>query len=237
MSSVTRGSLGGQVPFGMTRPKPDIPTWTQAFLQVFTALTLVRVLLWGLLLALTGAAYLVYSHQDELMARWVLSAKPIPLIIPAPEGRLRDDMVEFVDLNPYVAGLQVVDVDLAANTRTTVWYYSDSADLTRAFDQYQKSKTGPAPWITGSRDLIAMSLASAVNSASVCLALKDTPLARRVPGMDRYVSDLCTTPVPPPYGPFSGYISAWLTRPFDIDEQQELVNRLRIFSARLQPMR
>ena len=80
-----------------------------------------------------------------------------------------------------------------------------------------------------------LTLSSAVNSIPLCVPIKETPLPKRAVGIDKYVTDLCVSPVPPPYASFSGYLSAWLKRPFDAEEKQALILQLRAFAARLQP--
>lgn len=216
------------------KESPSNP-WLATFLVVFDVLTLKKVLLWGLFIFLTGSAYVLYRNQDTIITGLVVRTKVVPLIIPAPKGALRADLIKFVNENPDVVGIQVVDVDLVLNTRTTVFYFSDDAELTKLFDKYLATKLGPTPWLTGNPDFLALTLSSAVNSIPLCIPVAETPLPRRAPGFEKFVTDLCVTPIPPPYAPFSGYLSAWLKRPFNTEEKQELINQLRTYAARLQP--
>lgn len=215
----------------------EIGGWLGAFLQVFQILTLTKVLLFGLLMFIGIAGYVLYTNQNTIITGWIVRTKVVPAIIPAPTGQLRKDMIVFIDNNADLVGIQVVDVDLGLNTRTTIWYYTDEPEFKVIFDKYLVAKIGPTPWLSteGPADYLALTLSSAVNSVPICIALADTLFPKRVPEMPKYVTDLCVTPIPPPYASFSGYISVWLKRPFTTEEKQELINQLRVFSARLQP--
>lgn len=213
-------------------PPPEHDQRVSSFLSVFNALTLRKILLWGLFIFVTGGSYVLYRHQDDLFDRW---PKAAPLIVPIPTGTLRADMIRFVDDNPEITGIQVVDVDLALNTRETIWYYSDDAALTKMFESFLNTKIGPTPWLSGTPDFISLTLSSAVNSVPLCVPIVSTPLAKRVPGIENLVADVCVSPIPPPYASFSGYVSAWVKRTLSDEEKQQLVQQMRIFSSKLQP--
>jgi len=153
-------------------------------------------------------------------------------VIAAPVGELAASMQIYINEQDLVTAFELVDVDLTRNTRSVVWFYADTFELTQIYKKYESTKVGDTPWLFGDKALIERNL-SIINGSYNCVPITDTPLPRLMPGVDQYTKHLCVVAVPPDYGKFSGYLSAWLTRTPTNEEIYRLVKRMREFSAKI----
>lgn len=170
-----------------------------------------------------------------------LSACKKPQTPPAPNPRVPAEVLKppgpemeanikvFVNDNPLVVSFELVDVDLMANTRKVVWFYSDDVALTRMHDQ---SNIGTTPWMTGDQENISRQQ-SVINGNYNCVAIDKTRLPLSIPGVLDHARHICIVGVPPEFGKFSGYAATWLTREPTEDELARLIERMRSISAQL----
>ena len=175
--------------------------------------------------------YLVYSNRTPDV-KPVAQIAAVNTVLKRPGEELAATMQVYVNENPLVTALQLVDIDLTRNTRQVVWFYSDNAGLTRIYEDFERTKTGPSPWLIGGGIDVQRQL-SIINGAYYCSDIAQTPLPKRMIGIEQYVKHICVVAVPPDYGKFSGYMSAWLTNEPTPDEIQKLIDRLRSFSSRI----
>lgn len=153
-------------------------------------------------------------------------------VIKEPTGELEAAMNIFVNENELATALQLVDVNLAANIRRIIWFYSDSAGLNQVIDNFERTKPGTTPWMTPDPVNNTRQL-SVMNGNAECEEIVKTRLATTIIGVTDYVSYFCVIAVPPEHGRFSGYLAIWMPRIPSADEQSRLIERLRTLSAQI----
>lgn len=189
----------------------------------------------ALALVVAGSGFWFYRlRQPE-----VQPAAPAPANNPGTEhvvkeltGELEATMNVFVNENELTTALQLVDVNLAANTRRIVWFYTDSAALQQLIDNFERTKPGTTPWMTPDPANNARQL-NVMNGNADCIEIAKTRLATTVVGITEHVVYVCIVAVPPEHGRFSGYLAIWMSRVPSADEQSRLIERMRGFSAQI----
>lgn len=162
---------------------------------------------------------------------------PVPPKVPAevlkvPSPEIEANIKVFVNDNPLVVSFELVDVDLKANTRKIIWFYSDDVVLTRIHDEFERSKIGTTPWMTGDQENINRQQ-SVINGNYNCIAIEKTRLQLSFPTILEHAKHVCVVGVPPEIGKFSGYAATWLTREPTEEEIVRLIERMRSISAQL----
>jgi hypothetical protein len=148
---------------------------------------------------------------------------------PTPE--LASSMKLFVNESDLVSFIEITDVNLTANTRHVVWWYSDTPYLFQAFENFERTKPGKTAWLAGNKETVDRQL-TILSTPYQCQAIKDTRLPIQIPTVLEYVTDLCVVPVPPEAGKFSGYIAVWMKREPTKAELSSLITTLQGFSRR-----
>lgn len=184
----------------------------------------------AVLLAVIG--YLIYDDNRQTLPLPASQTKEPDTVLKGPAGELGASMQVYINEQDLVAFMELVDVDLTRNTRKIVWHYSDNPDIERVYRSFEASKVGDTPWLSASPEQNARQL-SIINGAYSCVPIGSTPLPARFPGVDQTIKFVCVVAVPPDYGKFSGYLSAWLTRVPTDEEISRIVERLRGFSSRI----
>ncbi len=122
----------------------------------------------------------------------------------------REEMTEIVNRSPAILGLQVVEVNFVKNERKTLFFESDDPQLKKLFDKYFSTKITDPPALS-SIEQDNSRVVRIVNGEFVCLPYKDT-IAYTMIGPSDNVGQVCSIAVPPIYGKFRGYITAFVAR-------------------------
>ena len=187
----------------------------------------------AVIVALLGViGYLVYDQnqpEPDLPASQTIQQDTV---LKGPGGELGASIQVYVNEQDLVAFIELIDVDLTRNTRKVVWAYADNQELAQIYKKFEATKVGDTPWLSANPEQNKRQL-SIINGAYSCVAVTDTPLPKLMPGMEQQIKYVCVVAVPPDYGKFSGYLSAWLTRVPTDEEVHRVVERMRGFSSRI----
>lgn len=153
-------------------------------------------------------------------------------VIKEPTGELEGAINIFINENEIATAAQLVDVNLAANARDVVWFYTDNPALQQLYANFERTTPGTTPWMMPDPGSTARQVA-VMNGNFDCVAIANTELATAIAGITDYASYLCVVAVPPEYGRFSGYLAIWMSRVPSADEQGRLIERMRGFSAQI----
>lgn len=155
-------------------------------------------------------------------------------VLQVPNKKLEAELKTFVDTDPILIALQVVDVDFLFNTRSTIWVYSNIPALNIAFENFtrEESKIGNTPWMMRSAE-ININQISLIEGKVNCSPVESTQLYQNVPEITQHVRFTCIMGIPPVYGEFSGYLSALLNRAPTAEELPQLIGKLRELSVKL----
>lgn len=192
----------------------------QAFANLIKSLSWVKIAELSVLLILLSLGLAFYENRqavyDSVGANSLSEHAPNIKI----SERSSKEMTELVNRSPVILGLQVIEVDFVKNSRRTVFVNIDDQILNKAFETYFKTKLTDAPAITliehDNKRLVRL-----VNGEFVCLPYKDTIGQVLVGGGDS-IGAVCSLAVPPIYGKFRGYITAFLSKTATISEQQQI---------------
>ena len=176
--------------------------------------------------------YLLYDENKQPAQLPAVQNSQQDSVLQGPGDELGASMQVYVNEQDLVAFMEIVDVDLTRNSRKVVWAYADTPGLDRIYRTFESTKVGPTPWLSADPTQNTRQL-SIINGAYSCVPLENTPLPKLMPGMLEYVKYVCVVAVPPDYGKFSGYLSAWLTRVPTDEEIHRVVERMRGFASRI----
>lgn len=191
----------------------------------------------ALALVIAGSGFWFYRLRQQAVQAPQAPPPTMPNVgaehvIKEPTGELEAAMDVFVNENELAMALQLVDVNLAANTRRIIWFYTDSPGLQQVIDNFERTKPGTTPWMTPDPVNNTRQL-SVMNGNAECEEIVKTRLATTIIGVTDYVSYFCVIAVPPEHGRFSGYLAIWMPRIPSADEQSRLIERLRTLSAQI----
>ena len=136
--------------------------------------------------------------------------------------RSKAEMAEIVTRSGAILGFQVVEVNFVKNTRTTKFFVSDDSQLKKNFETYLNTKVVDAPALT-TLEPDNNRIVRLVNGEFVCIPYKDT-IAITIIGPADNVGMVCSMSIPPIYGKFRGYITAFIAK----DLRQTEVTQVRI---------
>lgn len=120
------------------------------------------------------------------------------------------EMTEVVNRSSVILGMQVVEVNFVKNTRTTKFFVADDSQLKKNFEIYLATKVTDAPALT-TLEPDNNRLVRLVNGEFVCIPYKDT-IAITIIGPADNVGMVCSMSIPPIYGKFRGYITAFIAK-------------------------
>ncbi len=208
-----------------------------AFIKVFSVLTVSKVLIWALFLVISLAGYTAYEHRNDLFNKVApppvaVEVKGTSPVLGAPTGPLLADLKEFVDKSRTIIAVQIVDVDLARNTRNPVWNYSRDPNMQAMFDDFMKNKPGLTPW-RGNDPVNNARIDAVVRGDASCTPIAKTNLRVLMPLIESFAHTVCVVGIEPPQGEFTGYLSFHFILPPNEPQQDQLVNTAREFSARI----
>lgn len=202
--------------------------------KIETIQTLLNSLTWRKLVLLTaflavvGFSYALFDNRYSVY-EFFNSARSIP---PAKSIHIsqetRTEIDDAVKGSEVVVAIQVFLVDFERNTRTSIYIKVDNRELQEIYDKFISKS--PADFPLFNNDLINNErLVNLVNGTFMCRPYKDTMAAKLVPDSVPIIKTVCSGPVPPYYGRFSGIINIYLTkepRPTEVEQAKILANRL-----------
>lgn len=153
-------------------------------------------------------------------------------VIKEPTGELEAAINIFINENEIATAAQLVDVNLAANARDVVWFYTDNPVLQQLYANFERTTPSSTPWMMPDPGSTARQVA-VMNGNFDCTEIATTELATAIAGITEHATYLCVVAVPPEYGKFSGYLAVWMSRVPSADEQGRLIERMRGFSAQI----
>lgn len=192
----------------------------QAFTNLLKSLSWVKIAELLVLLTVLITALVFYENRqtvyDSIGANSLSDHQPGIKI----SERSAAEMTDLVTRSSVILGFQVIEVNFVKNTRRTVFVNIEDAMLKKAFDVYYKTKLTDAPAVTAiehdNKRLVRL-----VNGEFVCVPYKDTIGQVLVGGGDN-IGTACSYAVPPIYGKFRGYVTAFLAKGLTNPEQAQI---------------
>lgn len=194
--------------------------------KIETIQTLLNSLTWRKLallttfLAVVGFSYSLFDNRYAVY-EFFSKARSIP---PATTIKVSEstkyDIGEFVNSSEIVVAVQVILIDFERNSRTSI--YTKIGDPVLE-DIYKKSVLESPPDMPLFNNDLANneSLVNLVNGNFICTPYKEIHTSKLVPDSALIINTVCSGPVPPFYGRFSGIINIYLARePKSIEIEQ-----------------
>lgn len=202
--------------------------------KISTIQTLLNSLSWrklALLTAFLGVVGFSYALFDNRYAvyEFFSSAKSIPPSKPIKIfTETKKEIDEAVASSAVVVAIQVFIVDFERNTRASLYIKIDDPNLQDVYNKF--ALKSPPEFPLFNNDLLNNErLVNLVNGNFVCRPYKETLAAKLVPESISMITTVCSGPIPPFYGRFSGIINIYLSReirPVEVDQVNTLSKRL-----------
>jgi hypothetical protein len=146
--------------------------------------------------------------------------------------RSKDALVEYMREEPLIVGVAAVEVDLAKNTRRTVFFQASLSALQRVWDDYLTRRAPPPAVFSASSPAQQNErMAHVINGNFDCRPFRDTVGFKYYPEAENFAPWICSISVPPGFtgGDFSGFITFYLTRePEDAEMKKMTKNAIEL---------
>jgi hypothetical protein len=114
--------------------------------------------------------------------------------------------------------MQAIDVNFKLNLRKPVFTYSNDQKFIEFEKKFSYNGIGTYPVLTNN-EANNQRIVSLVNGDFVCIPVSQS-IVRTFSEVG--VTTLCSRSIPPVYGKFAGYLTAYLTREPTVEEQTQL---------------
>lgn len=108
--------------------------------------------------------------------------------------------------------VQVINVDFKKNTRTQAFFISSNDKLKQSVDNYLVMVGGTGTPVFNSDEVNNKRIIDLLNGNFICTPYADTIGPVLYQGTSGIVEYVCSIPIPPFYGKFTGYINVYLTK-------------------------
>ena len=127
---------------------------------------------------------------------------------------------EVVHRVPIVLGLHVVEANFIKNERSTAYIKLDDYELEKGYKNYKANKISNPP-IFSENEYNNHRIIRLINGEFVCLPMNETIAAQFGPAAQLNVGLICSISIPPVYGKFRGYLTAYVKKDYrEIDLAQ-----------------
>jgi hypothetical protein len=123
---------------------------------------------------------------------------------------LQENIDATVSRNPNIVGIQVVKVDLAKNIRYIAYTSLGNPAVEKLYNTFVTNRvTREVPVFTG-KNYQDSRIISIINHEFICYPFKETLSYEFIPELDKYITTVCSTTIPPHSGQFEGFIAIFL---------------------------
>jgi len=176
-------------------------------------------------LAAAGAiGFNFFSHSDKPEKKQgAITEKDLTIT-----AKTEADLWKMVQREDLVNGVQVINVNLTKNKRSTIFFKSDDPSMQAAWDEYWAHRTQTQQTInvtafSASEPESNDRIAKIMNGDFDCRTFKSTITYKLAPDIDHYAPWVCSISIPPGIdrsGSFNGLLTFYLNKePSDLDKQ------------------
>ena len=108
-------------------------------------------------------------------------------------------------------GIQIINVDFRKNIRTQAFFASNNDKFKKSVDDYLALMGGTGTSIFTNNEVNNKRIIDLLNGNFICTPYEDTLAPLIYQGTLAYVKYVCSVPIPPYYGKFTGYVNVYLT--------------------------
>lgn len=193
-------------------------SFVQEFLKTLSWTKLAQLAVFLAIVALAWAAY----ESRESLYNYITRSKISANVYFVKVSKHSSDMIKnSVDKSPAIVGAQIALVDFQKNTREIVYTYTDSTELKKIYDDFEKNNAFDLPLfnadVANNRRLVKL-----INGEFVCVPYLETIGYRLVPDSAKYITTICSVGIPPFYGKFSGIVSIYINKTPGAEEVDQL---------------
>ncbi len=120
---------------------------------------------------------------------------------------------ETVHRVPIVLGLHVVEVNFTKNERFTAYLKMDDVDLANGYKEYLDHKIAN-PMVFTTNEHMNNRIVRLINGEFVCLPMNETIAVAFGAAAQKNVGLICSVSIPPVYGKFRGYLTAYVKKDY-----------------------
>jgi hypothetical protein len=199
--------------------------------KIMRAMTLGRVMATAFLAVVFVLCYILWDGRQLIVDKVMVSGitKRSGASIVAME-ETRAEVIRAVERSPLIIGVQLVNVNFSANTRSTAFFFSERKGLQDRVNASLDALVSPSPALIKNDLENNMRLINLMAAEFICYETKVTLLARIVPDLALSAPYMCSISIPPYEGNFSGYLNLLLERAPGADEVTELRSIARLLA-------
>jgi hypothetical protein len=108
-------------------------------------------------------------------------------------------------------GIQIINVDFRKNIRTQAFFVSNNEKLKKSVDDYLALTGGSGTSIFTNNEVNNKRIIDLLNGNFICTPYEDTIAPLIYQGTLGSINYICSVPIPPYYGKFTGYVNVYLT--------------------------
>jgi hypothetical protein len=198
-------------------------------LKLVQAVSLNRVLMWGLTALITLTLYTVYENRGRIAAASLTPRMSNPVGLTFKVGEETRRQVDAkVKADKSIIGIAVMSADLRSNEAKSVYFSGDDPTLIALDRIAREAGNNSVPMFTSDEKHNAATI-HLINGQFTCQKIQDTLIAKIYPDLSMSTKALCKSSIPSYYGYFSGYVAVFMT----IVPSQEQEEQLKVVIEKL----
>ena len=187
--------------------------------KLVKTISLKRVSIWALAMAICIVGYTSFEHRDELFRASTFGAAPgneVGMTFKISETT-KKEISELVKTEGTIIGFAVSAADVRLNTRTTLFYAGDPSADSQKFNDAFSMLPPKRPLFTQDEENNRLAL-KLINGEFFCAPYVWEAGARHEKKIDDLIV-VCRSSLPPYYGHFAGFVSVFLNVDPDVEQQ------------------
>lgn len=204
--------------------------------KLVKTITLSRVIIWSLAGLVGVLGYTAFENRKDLFdfnvdddTHTTSNALSQTFTLSATS---KEELKEFTDSDKSVVGVAVLTADIRLNVRKALYSYAIPSAKDNPDQQFKNISVQRLPLFTNdpenNRQMVKL-----INGEFHCAPYATSALAKATPGLNKNVVSICRVSLPPYYGYFSGFITAFLSVDPDIDKQFRLRSAMESIATRI----
>lgn len=205
--------------------------------KLIKTITFTKLLIWTTAATVGVVALTIFENRTEILSSSAIGSTTKDISLAGISFRVGKDsqarIKKFIDYEPEIVAMSVSSIDIRLNIRRVLHYYADDTlgvskdEVKRDLEIIQN-----LPLFT-TDDANNRQIIKLINGQFSCVGYSSTTVAKVTPALHPGVVTACRISLPPYYGYFSGFITAYLQYDPSLDEQLRLKTEMNAIATEI----
>lgn len=216
--------------------------------RIFRDLSWIKILQFSLFCLITLVFLIFWEVRpqvyESLKINAIPSGKILESVIMTPKSAQETQKSLKKITHTSTIAIQVISVDFKKNIKTQAHIESNNQEFRKSVEDYLTIRSGSGMPVFGSKESNNRRIVELINGNFVCTPYTETAEPAMYLNTTGIVHYVCSVPIPPFYGKFTGYITAYISKKpteADLAAIRQTLNELSIIvyeeSLRIKPQK